>query len=251
MRRLAVLSPHRDDAAFSLFICLAKWSVSTSVKLSVLNFFTQSAYAPCGEAGDASSVSSIRKGEDLRALAFINRSIQVSDRDLLDAPLRLGISASVVCKAESQALGSELLIEELCEDLRQCHAHLAISPLGLGHHVDHIAVRQAAMRAIAPACLAFYEDLPYATWTPEHVLREQVSQLGEAMRTRLKPVIVRDRSLAKLKRRAVAQYRSQISLRDAAVIANWSKHYGSGERIWIPCGSARWTSVINYSGNLP
>lgn len=243
MRRVSILSPHRDDAAFSLFICLAKWSASPSVKLKVLNFFTESAYAPNASASDASSVSGIRKREDLRALAFINRSIQVTDRKLLDAPLRLGIAPSVVCNAETQGLIGELLIAQLTKDLRQRRADLAISPLGLGGHVDHIAVRRAAVRAIAPASLAFYEDLPYATWTPENVLHEHVSQVEEAIGTELKPVIIRDRKLAKLKHRAVAQYRSQIDWQDASAIASWSKHYGGGERIWRPRGSAPWAAL--------
>ncbi len=57
MRKLTVLSPHRDDAAFSLFICLAKWSMFPSLKVKVLNFFTESAYAPYSSASDAISVS--------------------------------------------------------------------------------------------------------------------------------------------------------------------------------------------------
>lgn len=243
MRWLTILSPHRDDAVFSLFICLAKWSVSPSVKLKVLNFFTESAYAPYASASDASSVSGIRKREDLRALASIDRSIQVTDRNLLDAPLRLEIAPSGVCNTEARAMISEALIEQLTKNLGRGRVDLAISPLGLGDHVDHIAVRRAAVRAIAPAHLAFYEDLPYATWTPENVLREHVSQVEEAIRIKLKPVIIRDRMLAKLKQRAVAQYRSQIDWQDASMIASWSRHYEGGERIWKPRRSARWTAL--------
>lgn len=243
MKNLTILSPHRDDAAFSLFICLAKWSMSRSVNVKVLNFFTASAYAPYLSAKDASSVSAIRKREDLRVLASIDRSIQVIDRDFLDAPLRFGIRSHVVCDPETRAMLNEPLIKQLTRNMRQGRADLAIAPLGLGNHVDHIAVRLAAVRAIAPGRLGFYEDLPYATWTPENVSREHVLAAEEATRMKLKPVIVRDRRLARLKRRAVAQYRSQVDWQGASAIASWSRHHGSGERIWIPRGSARWTAL--------
>ncbi len=243
MPRLTILSPHRDDAAFSLFVCLANWSLSSSVELRILNFFTESAYAPYALGGNAISVSAIRKREDLRALSSISRSIKITDRDLLDAPLRLEIPPSLVCKAKTRTLISEELLEQLKTAFSKIHRDLAIAPLGLGDHVDHIAVRRAAVRAIVPAHLAFYEDLPYATWTPEDILREHVLEVEEASRTKLKPVIVRDRRLVRLKRRIVAQYRSQISLGDASAIANWSKRYRSGERIWIPSRSAQWLAL--------
>ncbi len=186
---------------------------------------------------------SIRKREDLRVLASIHRSIQVIDRDLLDAPLRLGIPPKIVCNPEARAMISEPLIEQLTRNLRQGRAELAIAPLGLGDHVDHIAVQRAALRAMAPGQLAFYEDLPYATWTPEDVLREHVLEVEEATRMKLKPVIVHDRRLARLKRGAIAQYRSQIDWQGASIIAAWSKRHGSGERIWAPRGSARWAAL--------
>ncbi|MBV8865170.1 MAG: PIG-L family deacetylase [Acidobacteriaceae bacterium] len=242
MQRLTILSPHRDDAAFSLFICLAKWSLFSSVKLRVLNFFTESAYAPYTCSGKATDVSAIRKREDLRALASISRSIQIVDRKFLDAPLRLEISPSAVCDVGTQTFISEELIQQLTTALAPSRANLALSPLSLGGHVDHLAVRRAAMRVIAPAYLAFYEDLPYATWTPERTLRERVLELEEATHTPLKPLIVRDQSRAKLKRRAVARYRSQVNYRDASLISSWSNRYGGGERIWIPRGSARWNA---------
>ncbi len=240
MRRLTILSPHRDDAAFSLFICLGKWSASGFAKLKVLNLFTESAYAPYAGLASAAAVSRVRKREDRRALAFISRSIKVSGRNLLDAPLRLGISASVVCNPETQRFLREELIEHLEKDLHQPGADLAISPLALGSHVDHIAVRRAAVRVIAPAALAFYEDLPYATWTPEKTLLEHVQAAEGETHRRLKPVIIRDGKLAKLKRSGISRYRSQIDSREASAIANWSVRYGGGERIWIPRGSARW-----------
>lgn len=41
------------------------------------------------------------------------------------------------------------------------HARLVV-PLTIGHHVDHLLVRQAAVQAFDPRTLFYYEDYPYA-----------------------------------------------------------------------------------------
>src|ERR1700761_6725222 len=99
MRAVTVLSPHRDDAAFSLYVCLSRW-VGASYRVTVLNFFTESAYGPRAIPTSASSISEIRRREDRRALASVNPRIRIESAGLLDAPLRLGIGAGEVCSAE-------------------------------------------------------------------------------------------------------------------------------------------------------
>ena len=68
-----VLSPHRDDAAFSLGLAVDSW-LAAGHSVSVLNFFTQSAYAPYSDvetlhANDrVSFVSAVRRREDVAIL---------------------------------------------------------------------------------------------------------------------------------------------------------------------------------------
>jgi hypothetical protein len=39
---------------------------------------------------------------------------------------------------------------------------LVLAPLGVGHHVDHREVREAATALVEPGRLLYYEDRPYA-----------------------------------------------------------------------------------------
>ena len=71
--KIFVLSPHRDDAAFSLALSITHW-LSVGHEVTVINVFTRSLYAPYAdsEAMPASArldhVSTLRRHEDRAAL---------------------------------------------------------------------------------------------------------------------------------------------------------------------------------------
>lgn len=241
MHPVTVLSPHRDDAAFSLFVCLAKWS-ALRIELRVINFFTESAWAPRAGATHANGVTNIRKREDRHVLSRISSNIRVLDRGFLDAPVRLGITTSQVFEPQTAAFITDDLLDQLSPSVRSSGAGLTLAPLCLGDHVDHLAVREAAVRSHRRATLGFYEDLPYALCTSEKCLRERVKDVERKIGRRLKPVIVRAQAACQ-KRGVISGYGSQITATDAAAIAEWSRHYGGGERIWIPAHSSRWQFV--------
>jgi LmbE family N-acetylglucosaminyl deacetylase len=243
MRRLTVLSPHRDDAAFSLYISLRKWCQS-GVNVSVLNFFTVSAYGKSPAGSGPEIISAIRRAEDRRVLARIDGSIRVLDCDLLDAPLRLGIDSRAVFSPEIQRFASviqpnivALIRGNACNDL-------LLIPLGLGGHVDHLAVHLAATSFPNKHRLAFYEDLPYAAWVPETMLRRRIRETEARTRVQLRPAIIRQEAARWRKQCVIAQYRSQITREEAALISKFSGRYGGGERLWVPKYSQAWALLI-------
>ncbi len=241
MNELTILSPHRDDAAFSLYLSLSRWS-SLGLKLNVVNFFTVSAYAPRATSQDAPTVSALRSKEDRRVLRLISRDIKVQSLDLLDAPLRLGIGVNSVCQIEA---GETQLLEanRLALVIRRYYGRsLVLAPLALGNHVDHLTVNTAAVINSSVSRLGFYEDLPYATWTTEASIRERVSNMEEKTRVLLKPTIIRVQNSAPRKLRVISYYHSQITRGEAATIARFSMKY-AGERIWIPKHSGHWKSL--------
>jgi len=237
--RIIVLSPHRDDAAFSLYISLREWTRS-GANITVLNFFTTSAYAPRASAAGAEAVSLIRKAEDRHVISHIRRVIEVRDCHLLDAPLRLGISFEAVFRPDSRHLPGASEADVAAFIRKHLSRALVIAPLGLGEHVDHFVVHSAAIRNAPPLRLAFYEDLPYATWIAEKALREKVRETEAEAHVKLAPAIIRRKHAAWQKQQAIAEYRSQISSEEAATIARFSAGYGGGERIWIPKRSRAW-----------
>lgn len=54
---------------------------------------------------------------------------------------------------------SRRALAALLEELRP---ELVLAPLGVGHHVDHREVREAATALVEPGRLLYYEDRPYA-----------------------------------------------------------------------------------------
>lgn len=243
MTRVTILSPHRDDAVFSLYLSLRKWRRS-NVRLRVVNFFTVSNYAPRVFENQAAAISLVRKMEDHKSLSAIDRRILIQDCDLLDAPLRLGIEFADVCGPEKRA-SARTVEPEIAGYIRtQLQKDLLIAPLGLGGHVDHLAVNEAAIAATFPCRrLAFYEDLPYATWTADDVLRLRIHEIETALGYRLRPAIIRQDYAVRRKLRAAAGYKSQITLEEARPIAQFSRRYGGGERLWIPKHSTAWTML--------
>lgn len=239
MISLTVLSPHRDDAVFSLYLALRKWQQSP-LRIIILNFFTQSNYAPRISGKGAALVSNVRKTEDHKALAKIGKNIQILDCDLLDAPLRLGIEAAAVCRPETRP--DTRCVTEIAAYIRNLARNdLLLAPLSLGGHVDHRAVNEAAIASASKKSrLAFYEDLPYATWTPQDTLQRQVHAMEARIGIPLRPVIVRQRGEVRRKQYAAARYQSQITLQEAIWIARFSLRYGTGERLWIPKHGESW-----------
>ena len=237
MLRLTILSPHRDDAAFSLFCALTKWR-RLPVEIKVINFFTESAYAPHAKPPVASA-SALRKREDRAVLYRIGRGIRVVDEGMLDAPLRLGIDALTVCNPETAALLRRELVCELVEHVRSQHPSLILAPLGLGGHIDHLAVHAAALRSPIGPRLGFYEELPYRMWTSPEALRCRVESAETELRIQLRPFVVREHSAVFQKRRAIARYRSQITPQEALEIARWTREQ-RGERLWLPEQSSCW-----------
>ncbi len=106
MLPVTVLSPHRDDAAFSLCLALSRWP-ELNVPVTVVNFFTISGYAPHSASTEIADVSSLREREDQEALASIHPAIHVESLDLLDAPLRFNISAAAISAPENVHLQPE------------------------------------------------------------------------------------------------------------------------------------------------
>jgi LmbE family N-acetylglucosaminyl deacetylase len=245
MDELTVLSPHRDDAVFSLYICLSRWR-SAPVRVTVLNFFTESGYAPRAFPLSRASVPALRAREDRHALRAIDGRIRIKSAGLVDAPLRLGIEARHVCSPEARAYDDSGDAASLRAVIRAQYIRgLALAPLGLGNHVDHLLVNKAATQTLPGCSLAFYEDLPYATWTSEAELKRRVRACEETTMVRLKSAIVRGEHAAWRKREIGVHYGSQITPREAAEIARFALRYRGGERIWIPKHSTRWRVLVN------
>ncbi len=245
MLDVTILSPHRDDAVFSLSIALSRWR-KLPVRITVVNFFTRSEYAPRALSSRVASISSLRSTEDRAALAAIDRKIGVESLDLLDAPLRLGVGSNSVCDPETARLQASGEAERLAVYVRRyCNRGLLLAPLGLGNHVDHCAVNKAATAQPLNYRVGFYEDLPYATWTAEESLQAKLDELSREARLPLRPAIIRNGTYGVSEKvHLIQRYASQTTRCEARVMARYALRYRAGERIWIPKHGISWGLLL-------
>jgi len=211
--------------------------------LRVVNFFTVTEYAPHRALIRKSSVSGMRAREDRRVLHSICRNIREEHLELLDAPLRFGISADAICEPQTAKLQTSQEIRELATRIRLYFSRgLVVAPLALGNHVDHLAVNRAAVASVVNRRLGFYEDLPYATWTSESALQERLRALQDETHIDLSARIMRSNCAGIAnKLRALRCYQSQITREEARNMTAFARRYGGGERIWAPKRSRAWT----------
>jgi LmbE family N-acetylglucosaminyl deacetylase len=247
---ILVLSPHRDDAAFSLSLSMMHW-LSVGHRVTLLNVFTRSLYAPYSDAMSVhendrlSYVSALRKKEDERFVQQLtsevtgkNAGIRMVDLNIKDAPIRLHCDASIVCDMDVNPDDSCIpKIRKALEKLAQePHAPTAlVLPLGLGHHVDHRTARDASLPLTTEMPCAFYEELPYAA---RDGVRVDLSRFREDANTRLHeplfPVLCHGTHTrpSEVKKRFAQIYVSQLDSQWLDVVTNFSRRYHGAERLW-------------------
>ena len=167
MRVLAV-SPHLDDAAFSVGGTLAVLA-DAGHDVTVVTCFTGSVDGPTGFAlacqtdkGLAPDVDymALRRAEDRAALAVLGA--QALHLPLLEAPHRGYDSAPALFAG---VLADDLVWQELEQQLRPLQADLLLAPQGLGAHVDHLQVVRAVAALRRPT--AWWRDAPYVLREPD------------------------------------------------------------------------------------
>jgi LmbE family N-acetylglucosaminyl deacetylase len=262
--KIAVVSPHRDDAALSLGLSIGAW-IEAGHSVTVVNCFTRSEYAPFSDADSLHAndrlhyVTALRLREDVAWQKQYPGRLTLHDLNLKDAPLRLHCGLDEVCgRAVNPVDKAFVKIPKALEGLR---ADALVLPLALGAHVDHVTARDAAMQfadargdvasgsaadaksavaddGAAIAC-AFYEDLPYAARLGAV---DQIEPLAAGLGMQLAPVFGGQLGSAgepwdvaaavKRKRRLALCYDSQIDDETIDAVASFCERYDGRERLW-------------------
>ena len=250
-----MLSPHRDDAAFSLGLSIGTW-LEAGHRVEVVNCFTRSEYAPHAEFEFIHSndrlprVTALRLREDQSWQKMYGVSKPgLTDLNLKDAPLRLHVAVDQVCGLPVNP--NDKAMVKVPKAVVALSPEAVVMPLALGAHVDHVTVREAMMAAaLAPGtAVAFYEDLPYAA-RPGTV--DTIEAAAAAVSGELQPLFVTsegpsDVAVAR-KRRLALCYDSQIADEEAEQIASFCARYGGRERLW---GDAAWRAMRMTAGDGP
>jgi LmbE family N-acetylglucosaminyl deacetylase len=249
--KIVIVSPHRDDAAFSLSLAIGAW-LEAGHSVAVVNCFTRSEYAPYSDVDSLhpndrrSYVTALRLREDEAWCRHFGPHLTHADLNLKDAPLRLRCGIDEVCSTPVRHGDKALL--KIAQAIEAMTPEVLVLPLALGRHVDHMTARDAVLSlcSIERLC-AFYEDLPYATRPGE---ADQIVDLAQSLALDLKPVFTaapRDLDdAAKWKRQLALSYDSQIDEEVTTQIAEFCRRYEGRERLWA---NAAWqASTLTSEG---
>lgn len=230
-----ILSPHCDDAAFSLGASIID---SKFENILILTIFSKSTCTANNLNNEIEEVTKMRKKEDQAFFSSCKSEVELSYLDLLDAPIRLNIREEDVCsyiKMNSNKLLQNEIEHKIYNYL--IDNSLILSPLGLGNHIDHLIVREIAFRLLKDNYnVGFYEDLPYAGTIPTTEIHSYINQLNKNEKLYLKPVLINSKMSIDIKAQACSKYSSQI---DDYTINNIKKHHSQliiqqvSERIWL------------------
>ena len=182
--------------------------------------------------------------------------LHMVDLNLKDAPIRLRIPDDALydTPVNSEDPAIEKIRKALTRQSELGTLEALVLPAALGHHVDHITVREAALPLTATLPSAFYEDLPYAASHPSvaadlGALQNAAAKIGEPLTPILYPTQTPNQSeslpeaeaqsaatervqrIAR-KRRLALGYASQIDEAAATLIANFATRYQAAERLW-------------------
>jgi LmbE family N-acetylglucosaminyl deacetylase len=242
--KIVVLSPHRDDAAFSVGLAVSWW-LEKGDTVEVLNCFSRSEYALYSDvhsvhANDRMSfVTALRSREDECWRKLCGNKLTISDLRLKDAPIRFHCSldeiGQLAIRPEEKAF---LKIRSAIAERRG----LLVLPLGVGAHVDHLTAREAALAAVDDVRpIAFYEELPYAARGESVAAEDLAGELSLRLKCELLPVLIgeelageeEDLEMAIARKRKLALcYDSQINDGEVTQIAEFCRRYGGRERLW-------------------
>lgn len=163
MKRILIISPHLDDAVLSCGARIRQW-IKEGNEVKVVSVFTHTGDAAAEE---AQALYNTRRSDDVAALTAMQASF--THLSFADAPFRNPayhnfhtlLFHEAVPPAEAPV--KEAVQQALHQLVQQYAPHTLVLPLGVGAHIDHRIVFEAATVFITqPLEIIFYEELPYA-----------------------------------------------------------------------------------------
>ena len=217
-------------------------------RVTVLGVFTRSATAPFSDADTVhpndllSYVSGMRRKEDAELLKLLPK-LRMEDLNLKDAPIRLrcGVEGEFTVAPDADDSAVVKIQKALAKLDAQMKIDAVLLPLGLGHNVDHLVVRNSALDFSVTRAFAFYEDLPDALRNGEvfdanrdidPAIGAELATLNQTSAPVTLKVAYDDEAGIKRKLKMVSAYASQIDQSTMQTISAFAGRYATGERVW-------------------
>lgn len=224
-----IISPHIDDAAFSLGLLIDK-VLKHGDELIIVNCFSISDFTLDKRCNEVDKVTALRKMEDRILNQLFRNQIKFEYLDMFDAPVRnRGVYFDEALTAEDYSV-----IEQLTFNLLKVLPTSAqvYTPLSVGNHIDHVICLESviSLSLTGQYRLNFYEDLPYSQWVSKEVIHEKVKVIEQKTNTTLSPQLITFEDI-EVKSKFVNCYASQINDRMINDIMRYATNL-RGERTW-------------------
>ena len=170
-RRVAILSPHADDAALAIDGSIQH--LSRVAECHLLTVFIRSTHAPgYPELRDPEQITALRGEEDQRFAEATG--LELITLGFVDSSI-LGYTTRAEIRGDYRDQRFPEVCQSIAAGLDQLSPDLVLAPLALWGHVDHRIVFEAVRRCeIPPLRRIYYEDLPYAWYLSEVALQEEI-----------------------------------------------------------------------------
>lgn len=221
-----ILSPHFDDAAYSLAQTISLL-VKKKINITIINCFTITKWAIVFVSRDVNEVSLIRKKEDAAFYKLYKAPIDIINLDLLDAPLRSGVifQEKPFGKKEWEA------VDMLKNFLENHVSDFLLCPLSIGNHIDHAVCLEAVVQLYKTIPVLFFEDLPYANRLSEKEIQKHLRHFGKRLNVKLESYIPDSLSAGFDKEKSIRTYKSQLNEEICGEIMSHLRLM-KGERLW-------------------
>jgi LmbE family N-acetylglucosaminyl deacetylase len=234
--KVLILSPHCDDIPLSLGASLLAREWGDDVRGVVI--FSESRYSlKNGWNNDVAAQTAVRNGEERRAAELADYRLEFLG--FPEPGVRPGYGEITAIFNPDLPFEPDPIWQPLRErllGLLREEDGMVISPLGVGHHIDHRMVAACFREAADTSSRftpVFYEDLPYAARFSSRDIRKLVPvQLGGRA---LEPRVLNKGRLAD-KMQLLSVYESQLSEDDYGSVADHWACRGCGELTWWPEG---------------
>lgn len=235
-KKVSVLSPHYDDTVFSLGGFVSKYVDEFDWK--IIDVFGRQDYTLYSRFYESNKNRNFAFHEEKVAMAIMGLE-SFEHWDIEEALLRGAYSGYGFLQTTAQP--EEIVQAEidcynhLCNQMRSSQnlneCEIILCPLCIGHHVDHVLVRQACIQLyFGKKVIVFYEELPYALgYSPELVSKWLNGFLGE----QLKQNSVEISQYALQKKYLARIYQSQIRAATVESMISHGMHEGQYyEHLW-------------------
>lgn len=221
MYKNIILSPHSDDAAFSLGGLLLSGFFKYT---EVLMVFSVSNCTISHIKDHAEVITQIRKNEDRDFFGLCKSKVHLGYLDVPDAPIRLEIESSNVFNRFPSDEDQEICNKISCFIKESYSSDIVIySPLALGNHIDHLIVFEAACTLASKGyTVIFYEDLPYAANYVDGQIEKKIRSLENSTGKKFFNSIIRTDISITEKVNAINIFKSQI---DASIVERITSYH--------------------------